>query len=415
MNELVLRHTYENGLAFDISGHLNHGTPVGVTRGTGDFAGSFRFGGGPSRVVVAPSPTLADLRSIRARVRFSHQPETPMSGGELLAADASFRLYVAEALVFGSLVDAAGNTAIVQSSTDLTGDWNEVELIHDGISELRLVLDGALVAVQNDVPGPVRGVGPGGIVVGHRLDLSDDNVAFEGYIDDVSLHRYDPRKDIERLVDLCCLDRESIDDLLKRVREDGWDAERLGNKVRDLLDLGSEIAAAARADDAARIEEHRRLAREVALTLQSPDRRALYEVIDRLDASVREELSQSQLEAYGQRVAAQVADWPFSLTDLVEIAPGLCWERFLPPGFGRPVSEEEEGEEGAEDERAPEWPAGDPDTDRSGDRPPDDWVQGGEEPPGARDDEGHVVEPPEEEPGRDEERGRDVHTEGGES
>ncbi len=66
MNKLVLHHSYAHGIAFDLSNNRNHGTPMSVTPGTGSLAPSFEFTDPDSRINVAPSPTLMDLRAIRA-------------------------------------------------------------------------------------------------------------------------------------------------------------------------------------------------------------------------------------------------------------------------------------------------------------------------------------------------------------
>lgn len=388
MNELVVHHTYAKGLTFDISGYCNHGLPTAVAPGTGDFVGTFGFGSAASRIVVPRSSSLAELRSVRVRMRFY---PTFIGSGErtlainLLVADQAFSISMPamSGMVACSIAGASLSAAVN------VNEWNELELTHDGISEARLSLNGQ-VTVARDAAGAVPGVGPAGLVIGHSTDMTtydpDDptwDSAFRGYIAEFSLHKYDPRNDAERLLDLCCLDRATVDDLLDRARKNGWDADRLGRKVRDVLDLGAEAAAAARGEDAERAEAHRRFSRDALLALDAPNPGALYDVLDRFHASIRDVLTDSELEAFGQRAAQQLADWPFTLLDLVEIAPALCMDRFLPPGFGRPEPEDEKRERPADEV---EWPEGDPDTDRPGDEPPDDWVQGGEEPPGTQDD-----------------------------
>jgi hypothetical protein len=58
--------------------------------------------------------------------------------------------------------------------------WHVAELLQDGVSPLRLYLDDAFVATNDNVRGPVRSVGPNGIAIGSWPEPTLQYV-FRGY------------------------------------------------------------------------------------------------------------------------------------------------------------------------------------------------------------------------------------------
>src|SRR4026208_1561481 len=92
---LILHHTYDRGIAFDVSEHGNRGEWLGGVAPPAAFAGSLQFGTEDSYVRVPPSKTFDDLRSVRVRVRFMWVPDgDSMHIHNLVEGDESFSLEV---------------------------------------------------------------------------------------------------------------------------------------------------------------------------------------------------------------------------------------------------------------------------------------------------------------------------------
>ena len=221
--QLVLHHTYALGQAFDVSEHGNHGELLGGVAPTpfDGEAGTLEFFTSDGRVHVQPSASFTGMRSVRAHARFQVRSQIVTDRQTLVEGDGSFALYHEGFTVTGTILDASGTWNDTFLFNDFPmfqpGRWYDVEFHHDGVSHTRLWLDGDLVRERFDVPGPVRDVGPGGVVIGRALD---------GWIDNARVWTYDPESDIDRFVDHCCLDRRDLDRLLHVARDEGWDGDR---------------------------------------------------------------------------------------------------------------------------------------------------------------------------------------------
>ena len=218
MSQLVLHHHYTYGSTFDVSTFGNHGQPHLVTTGTAAFASSLHFQHSDSRVTVAPSQSLNNLFAIAAKVRFYLEGAVTQRLN-LIEGFVSFALFVEPTgALTGTIVDANGAWSGASSGANLVrpGVWHEAWLAHDGINQLELRLDDATVALSDNVYGPVRSVGDLGIAIGNWPDAG--TYPFAGYIDEVKLYRYDPRKDLQGLLDPCCFDGREFDAVLAELK-----------------------------------------------------------------------------------------------------------------------------------------------------------------------------------------------------
>src|SRR6185369_14603109 len=117
-----------------------------------------------------------------------------------------------------------------------------------------------------------------GLAIGH-WPHDDDRYSFEGWIDDVRLWVWDPEKDRDQLLDPCCLDRTRLDEIVRRVRREGYTSDALGGRLNDLLDLGAAIAIDARGGDALRTKRASSLARDALLGVKARDRALLEQAV----------------------------------------------------------------------------------------------------------------------------------------
>jgi len=364
-----MHHTYNNGRATDVSGENNHGLALATAPGSGSGSGpgfdsSLRFDGGASEVRIARSPSLSRLDAISARVRFLwHPKDVAFKRHNLIEGQVSFALYVTPfGGLEGTIVDRAGvwRGATAPKGTVHPDRWYEAELRHDGFSTLQVLLDGNVVAAAYDVRGPVRGVGARGISVGHWPE-PDHRYTLEGFVDWVRLAKREIEP--EDLLDPCCNDPKTMDELVDELGKDGFTAER----AREILDeanaLEAEIRSAVAAGDPARVQRVRELANEGAVAIQTGSPAALLSAATRTVAFMTERVPQGDLEAFGQRGLDLLAAAPYGdllrraaegdlgvLEGMEPVLSALC----LPHPPGRPGRDGR----GGEPDRG-----GDPDTD----------------------------------------------------
>lgn len=397
--KLILHHTYDRGIAFDVSEYGNHGTLLGgVAPGGPAEPGTMRFNGNDNWVKVQPGSSFTDMRSLRVRVRVMADGPTHLMPHRqnLVEGHLSFAVFInADFSLQATILDANGTWTGPTTTPGIRliqpFQWNEIEFSHDGVSTARLVLNGAVVAERFDVPGPVRDVGADGVAMGH-WPHPDNRYSLDGWIDRVRIWVRDPKDDIDRLLDDCCLDRPGIDDLLREAAAAGWTADRHTDLVREIQDLATEIAVATRAGSPGNVTELSRLTREAMLALTTRDAGALGAVFDGLRGVMRHSISDAEIEAFGWRAVDQVrrsALGPYLFDegggegddrrppDLDRWASLLCLDDLFPP---RKPGKGERPEKPPRNDR-------DPDTDRPGGKPPAGW---GDE----------VKDPPPDEPGR---------------
>ena len=242
---LILWHTYRGGMAFDLSENRNHGHLRDVALGAGPFSSALQFSGGDSEVRVEPSPSLTNLREVRAQVHFHWDPSAPnVRRHNLIEGQLAFALFVnPDGSLQGTILNQLGSWEGAMSAPGVVpiGEWHTAEFVHDGIGHCSLYLDGHVVAEGFSSPGPVRSVGPNGVAIGHWPE-QPDQYTLEGYIDLVKVWCDDPVKNGGELVDDCCIDRPAIAANSDRLRDRGLDSTSLGELVRGLFDIGRRAA-----------------------------------------------------------------------------------------------------------------------------------------------------------------------------
>lgn len=302
MLKLVLHHAYRNGRATDVSGHNQHGVPIATQPGTGDFSSALHFFH-DSRVIVPPSPQLSDLGALRIKVRCMWTPSnlTFDRPSDLVEGHDTFALLIlAGGGLTGAVVDATGTWGELQVSGFVhPRQWHDIELRHDGVTRLELLVDGARVAVRHDVPGPVRGVGPLGIAIGHSLIETNHLPTMHGWIDDVQI----AKREIEPadVLDPCCADLPTIDAAVREARDAGVTPQQARALVRRLFELETEVRTRVVDNDEGRAQTLSGLAGAGIAALQAGDARAATLAAARTADLMRERLSEGELIAFAQR------------------------------------------------------------------------------------------------------------------
>ena len=361
MYRCVVHHTYTNGRATDVSGRGNHGVPTATVAGTGEDASSLFFNGGDSRVDIPPSDDLADLRGLRVRVRFKAR-RLPWwwlwrrwwwrrfgwrpHRQNLVEGHLSFALFVQpNGSVMGTVVDANGNWRGPVSPPGVikAGQWHTVEFGHDGIVSAAIAVDGVTVARMDDLIGPVRGVGPTGVTVGHWPE-PPHVYTLAGWIDSMEIWRDEPLPE-ETAVDDCCGSPEVVDAAVDELREDGWDEGKVRELVKRLERLEADLRVAVTGGDATRVALVNSLAARGGGAVASGNRQeAMSAVVGTLHLFAQ--MSEARQEAFSTRAQGLVAELPYAqrLIDamqgdsharvwITQLANALCLP--LPPGGGK--------------------------------------------------------------------------------
>lgn len=229
MRELILHHRYSLGTAWDTTDYGNHGV---VAPSIIDDQGSLRFTDPSSRIDVQASSSLRDLGAFRCSITFQLEGNDPDARYNLVESQLSFALYIDPAFTIRTtILDGNGdwNGAHTGTLPLNDGHWHRADCGHDGLSTSWVALDGEVLAVRNDVPGPVRRVGTNGLTIGHWPEPVD-NYAFDGRISEVWLWRDRP----ESPIDACCTDPEAVARAGDALRRLGYDRERLADLQAEL-------------------------------------------------------------------------------------------------------------------------------------------------------------------------------------
>jgi len=329
VNKLVLHHTYAHGLTFDASNNLNHGHATAVAPGTGAMVNSFEFDSQSSRIGVGRSQSLLDLGAIRVRVRFNFAGQ-PTRRYNLIEGHLSFAIFVnPDESLEATILDATGSWRGARSAPGLIGlgAWHELEFTHDGVSAAQITLDGTVVAMSLDVPGPVRSVGKLGVSIGSWPDA--EQYTFDGFIGEVQLYKYDPLEEISGLLDPCCFDPEPLREVRERLRDEGWTGESLGDAAREILQFAAEVGAAARGGDMSETREQRLASGEFMSAFARRDEPAQRAAFGRLMGQARRTLSDAQLEDFGTRGIELIQRAPISAEEAERLAEAVCWKHML--------------------------------------------------------------------------------------
>ncbi|HEX9888420.1 MAG TPA: hypothetical protein VGA69_03000 [Nitriliruptorales bacterium] len=333
----ILHHTYANGRATDASGNGNHGVPTQTAPGTGDVVGSLYFNGHGSRVDVPPSADLADLQGLRVRVRvkiprwwwwwlwwtWHWLPHVPFvrrwwwrwwwlrRRHNLVEGHLSFALFVQpNRSVRGTILDANGmwRGPVTQARVVKLGQWHTIEFGHDGVVSAAIAVDGVTQATMHDLAGPVRGVGPKGVTVGHWPE-PPHVYSLHGWIDDLEIWREEP--DPERTDD-CCGSVEVADGTIDDLKEEGWDATRAKQVYVELERFEADLRVAVTGGDPARAAEVALLAARGSSAVSRGD---AVEAVSALGATLQlfaDRLTDVQLDAFRTRAEDLVMRLPLA-------------------------------------------------------------------------------------------------------
>jgi hypothetical protein len=345
MNRLVLHHVYNHGLAFDTSGSGNHGSRVDVTPGSGTFAGSLQWSAGDSAVLVSPSPSLQNLTAIRTAVRFyAEVPPTGPHRLNLIEGQLSFALVVDDdQALHGTVFDPDRNWVGPRSGPGLVQprQWHVAQFEHDGVSHCRLLLDGAIVGEQFDARGPVRSVGPRGISIGHWAE-EPAVYTFDGYIGEVWLYKYDFAREVNNLLDPCCVQWQVLDEYVKRLRAHGLDDARLEELTYAALGNAASITAAIRGGTSAGTTEQRAASQALIGSLLRGNRPSLDRARDRFLAFAQSRVPAATLQSLGQALLATLDEFGLDPQDWQRLADAICFGWAV--GGNQPQSSEQPGQ-----------------------------------------------------------------------
>lgn len=303
MFEVVLRHTYNNARATDVSGHGNHGQPIGVTPGAGSpqHESSLRFDRPESEVRIPRSPSLTQLDAIRLQVRFQYRPGDRIANRHnLCEGQLSFALFVnPHGGLMCTILDSTGawrGITVGPGAIDQLR-WYTVEMRHDGFTGMELYIDGNLVGAAHDVPGPVRGVGPRGISVGHWPEPAHVYTLQTGFVDEVVLAKR--KLDPEDVLDACCADLPAIDALLDGARAEGLTDAHARERLQQAKAIEARVRNLVIGGDADRAVRAAELASQGAAAMAGGDVRTITGVLGRTFDFMRERASEQQIRSLG--------------------------------------------------------------------------------------------------------------------
>jgi hypothetical protein len=323
VNQLVLHHHYTYGSTFDVSTFGNHGQPHLVAAGSGMFSSALHFAEGDSRVVVAPSASLSNPFSIAAMARF-YLDSPPVSRLNIIEGYVSFALYIdPDGALTGTIVDADGDWRGASSAAGVVGPpgWHEVWLVHDGVSQIELRLDGATVAAAIDVVGPVRSIGDLGISIGNWPDAGA--YAFTGFIDEVKFYRYDSMADFQSLLNPCCFDGRAFDEILRELKQ-GRSSSGAGDKTWNLLAMLAKLAAISRTSDATRTRKAVQISQGLFRAIRRRDIASVTALQSELGKVADGASGAQTVIALQQQLATVMGDLGVSEELLLRLADAMC-------------------------------------------------------------------------------------------
>lgn len=343
MDKLVVDHSYALGIAWDRTEYRNHGLLYQTPPGSGFFQSSLSFAPGRtapgSMVVVPPAKSFAEIGAVRARARIY---TTALGGGarrqNVIEGHLSFALFVNPDLsVQATFLDSTGNWTGIRSGVRavVPNQWFNIEYWYDGISAAEILINGTRVAsafnpvshVGAPMRGPVRGIGPRGIAIGHWPE-PDDRYTFNGYVRDVQVYKRDDLEDLLKLLDKCCLrDLSQWYDLGNRLRKDGYNLA-YARRIKDqLVALGSETMADLRGGSEQATEQLNALLQQFLWALSRRGSVPLGPSLMPLLTWMATRASPQQAADVEARARALLSDLPLKEDELLDIVNRLCFTK----------------------------------------------------------------------------------------
>jgi hypothetical protein len=343
MDKLVIDHSYALGIAWDKTLYRNHGVLYQSPPGTGQFQGAMQFAPAKpapgSMVVVPPSPSLAEIGALKTRCRIY---TTPKGGGaqrqNIIEGHLSFAFFINPDLSLqATFLDSTSNWTGIRTPARavVPNRWFELEYSYDGISAAEILVDGVRVAssyspanlIGPPMLGPVRGIGPRGVAIGHWPE-PDDRYTFNGYIRDVQVYKRDDVEDLLKLLDRCCLkDLTGIYDLTRKLRRKGYDLNYANRLRQQLVAEGSQLAASLRGTSEAASIELQGLLQQFLYAMSRRGSVPLGPSLRPLMNWMAARLDPQEFDDLLARMQGFVKELPVTEDELQELAKGLCFSK----------------------------------------------------------------------------------------
>jgi hypothetical protein len=367
MNKLVLDHSYALGLAWDKTPFRNHGVVYKAPPGGGYNSGSFSFAQGRAApgamVVVPPSNSLDQLGAVRVRVLFSLAPAAAARRHNLVEGHRSFALFVnANRSIQGSFLAPDDTWLGIRSAPDIVqpGQWQWAEFWYDGVGEAEILINDVRVAhgyraalplkafnyplridlarlydltrhlhlfwLLRPLAGPVRGVGPLGLFVGHWAE-TDDRFTLDGHIRRVQVYKQDDLEDLMKLIDPCCMpSMEELHDIVKTLVAGGLDPEEALKNLNDLKAVAAAFVGnlAAQREDLS--TELKRLTDQLLFAIRDRGRSVPIEPpLRRLIAFMLEHATREQIEGLPPQVTPILDRLGIDPATIDKLAGRMCF------------------------------------------------------------------------------------------
>lgn len=341
MNKLVIDHSYALGMAWDKSRFRNHGVLHKVAPGTGDFNGALSFAkgrGSPgSLVVIPPSSSLQRIGAVRVRAQIYMDPQGRPRRHNIVEGHLSFALAVQPDLSLrGSFWVPRDRWIGIQTppGTVVPRRWTLVEYWYDGVCNAEILVNGTRVASSFDatalhsgpLSGPVSGIGPLGVFVGHWAAMQDLHT-FDGYIRRVQVYKRDDIENLLKLIDPCCMpDMKYWHELINRLEKRGYTPKAGRNTLDQMMAQGAEVMVSITNGNEQRTTELQQLLRQYlyavkfrrnGVPIEPPVRRLLKWIL--------EHATSEQLEAARNMVSALREQLPMDQRELGELAQRMCF------------------------------------------------------------------------------------------
>jgi len=209
----ILHHTYKlGGEAIDVSGNDNYGQRTDtqyVVDGRSSDTGALEYTQPSSDVAIPVSSVWKRLRALKIEMWVKLQSLGQRRN--LVEGDNCFAFFVrTDGTLRGTILapprqganptwhgaDSENNAPDGTTREVPVGQWVRLSFLHDGLSSLKLYIDGQLVAANYNMYGAVGSVQSRGVNIGHWT--LDDRYTFSGSIDDVKVWKYDQEAALEQ-------------------------------------------------------------------------------------------------------------------------------------------------------------------------------------------------------------------------
>jgi hypothetical protein len=327
MEELVVRHTYAEGLAWDLSSWRNHGRLRNVSPGVGAFRDTMRFDQPSSAIIVRRSDSLRRFDSVRVQARvLAEPPAGPGQRLNVVEGQLSFAFFVNPDFSLScTFVDRNNQWIGVTSAPGAVtpSTWHEIEFRYDGISAMEQFVDGTMTGARYDLRGVARGVGPNGIYIGHWPEPADQ-YTFRGHITDVSIWRREDRENLDNVFDPCCLDERAWFARLDDFRKSGLDREYVQKLQSEWRELEEEFVVRMRGDSEAGLLAERAITERLSDAIRQRDYAGLSQLMPDVFDWVMDVYSQQEILDFAERAQRWLEALPVSLEEIEKVAREAC-------------------------------------------------------------------------------------------